>query len=95
MVMNMECTQEDHDIIKKGDRVRYLPRGTVFLVEDIYVDGAVGTFALPGGLLEERRAIIVLADDSGHYSVGKDIAKICPNCGKDILQEKVILASKE
>ncbi len=89
-MIQMECTQEDHDLIKIGDRVRYLPTGTVFLVKEIYADAAVGTFVLPGGLLEERRAVIVPANDSGHYPVGKDIAKICPNCGKDIPQEKVI-----
>lgn len=86
----MECTDHDNDIIKRGDRVRYLPTGRVFVVEDVYVDSAVGTFVLPGGLLEERRAVIVPANDSGHYPVGKDIAKICPNCGKDILQEKIL-----
>lgn len=86
----MECTQEDHDIIKVGDRVRYLPTGTVFVVKEIYVDAAVGTFALPGGLLEERRAMIVPENDSGHYPAGKDIVKICPNCGKDIRQERTL-----
>jgi len=59
----MECTQEDHDLIKVGDRVHYLPTRTVFIVKEIYVDSAVGTFELPGGLLEERRAVIIPAND--------------------------------
>ena len=82
----MECNCEDHDIIKVGDNVRYLPTGTIFLVKDIYCDGTVGEFKLPAGLQKYRRAVIIPANDSGHYPIDNDIAKICPKCGKEIPQ---------
>ena len=85
----MECNYEDHDIIKVGDSVRYLPTGTIFLVKEIYCDGAVGNFDLPLGPLKERRAVIVPANCAGHYPIGEDIAKICPKCGKEIHQSEL------
>lgn len=81
----MDCEQ-DHEIIKVGDQVRYLPTGTIFLVKEIYTDGAVGDFNLPSGTLKERRAVIIPANESGHYPIGEDIAKICSKCGKEIHQ---------
>ncbi len=83
----MECNYEDHDIIKVGDSVRYLPTGTIFIVKEIYCDSAVGEFKLPAGLQKYRRAVIIPVNDSGHYSIGNDIAKICPKCGKEIPQQ--------
>ena len=86
--MSNDC-EYDHEIIKVGDKVRYLPTGTIFLVKEIYSDGAVGNFDLPAGPLKERRAVIIPANESGHYSIGEDIAKICSKCGKEIHQSEL------
>ncbi len=86
----MDCDlEDDHYIIRVGDKVRYLPTGTIFDVKEIYVDGAVGTFCLPAGELLERRAVIIPSNDVGHYPVGDDIAKICPKCKREIKQDEL------
>lgn len=83
----MECECGDHEIIKVGDRVRYLPTGDVFVVKEIYCDGAVGEFRLPAGLQKYRRPVIIPENYAGHYPINDELAKICPKCGKEILQK--------
>lgn len=82
----MDC-EEDHENIKVGDNVRYLPTGVIFIVKEIYCDGSVGVFKMPAGLQLYRRAVIIPANYSGHYPVNNELAKICPKCGKEILQQ--------
>ena len=86
----MECNCEDHEIIKVGDSVCYLPAGKIFVVKEIYCDDTVGEFRLPAGLQKYRRAVIIPVNDSGHYPIGNDIAKICTKCGKEILQHDLM-----
>lgn len=59
----------------------------IFIVQEIYCDGAVGEFKMPSGLQRYRRAVIVPANFSGHYPVNNELAKICPECGKEISQK--------
>ncbi len=82
----MECN-ENHEIIKVGDSVRYLPTGAIFIVKEIYCDRSVGEFKMPAGLQKYRRAVIIPANDSGHYPVNNELAKICPKCGSEIRQQ--------
>jgi hypothetical protein len=83
----MEDSCENHEIIKVGDRVRYLPTGVIFTVKEIYCDGSVGKFKLPAGIQKYRRPVVIPENYAGHYPVNNELAKICPICGKEILQE--------
>lgn len=53
----------------------------------MYCDNAVGEFKLPAGVRKYRRSVIIPENYSGHYPVNNKLAKICPKCGKEILQE--------